>query len=73
MKSYSELTLADDFMFTQVMLHENVSRMFPEELLGTKIKRIKYCDKQKDISDRYGFHGVRMDVYLAEEKINGID
>ncbi len=63
----SELPLRNDFMFGAVMRTRDICQMFLEELLGVNIQRIEFIDKQKDLSDSYTYHGVRLDVYLKDE------
>lgn len=62
-----ELTLANSFMFGEVMRDETVCRLFLEALLQQPIARIEYIGKEQDISDSYANHGIRLDVYLADE------
>ena len=64
----SELPLHNDFMFSQVMRSEEICKLFLEALLGVEIQRIEFIDHQKDLSDSYEYHGVRLDVYLKDEK-----
>lgn len=64
----SELPLYNDFMFSQVMRSEEICKLFLEELLGVKIQRIEFIDRQKDLTDSYEYHGIRLDVYLKDEK-----
>ena len=64
----SELSLRSDFMFGQVMRSEEICRLFLEALLEIEIQRIEFIDRQKDLSDSYEYHGVRLDVYLKDEK-----
>ena len=64
----SELPLRNDFMFGEVMRTSEICQLFLEELLGISIQRIEFIDKQKDLSDSYTHHGIRLDVYLKDEK-----
>ena len=64
----SELPLHNDFMFSQVMRSEEICKLFLEELLGLDIQRIEFIDRQKDLTDSYEYHGIRLDVYLKDEK-----
>ena len=64
----SELPLHNDFMFGQVMRSEEICKLFLEELLGINIQRIEFIDRQKDLSDSYEYHGIRLDVYLKDEQ-----
>ncbi len=63
----SELPLRNDFMFGEVMRTSEICQLFLEELLGVSIQRIEFIDKQKDLSDSYTHHGIRLDVYLKDE------
>ncbi len=63
----SELPLRNDFMFGAVMRTEAICTMFLEELLGRSIQQIRFIDQQKDFSDSYEYHGIRLDVYLKDE------
>lgn len=63
----SELPLRNDFMFGEVMRTSDICQLFLEELLGIRIQRIEFIDKQKDLSDSYTYHGIRLDVYLKDE------
>lgn len=62
-----ELPLSDDFMFGEVMRQEKVCKLFLEALLGKDIRKIQFIEKQKDLTDSYINHGVRLDVYLNDE------
>ena len=64
----SELSLRSDFMFGQVMRSEEICQLFLEALLGIEIQRIQFIDRQKDFSDSYEYHTIRLDVYLKDEK-----
>ena len=63
----SELPLRNDFMFGEVMRTHEICQLFLEELLGVSIQRIEFIDKQKDLSDSYTHHGIRLDVYLKDD------
>lgn len=64
----SELPLKSDFMFGQVMRSEEICKLFLEALLGIEIQRIEFLDRQKEMNDSYDYHGIRLDVYLKDEK-----
>ena len=63
----SELPLHADFMFGQVMRSGEICKLFLEALLGVPIQRIEFLDRQKDFTDSYEYHGIRLDVYLKDE------
>ena len=62
-----ELPLKNDFMFGQVMRSPDICKLFLEELLGKEIDHIEYIENQKEISDSYEHHGIRLDVYLRDD------
>ena len=66
-KPFHELTLADDFMFGEVMRRPKNAKPFLEALLGKKIGSITAIDKQKELTDGAALHGVRLDVCLEDE------
>ena len=66
--NYKELPLSDDFMFGEIMRRPHICKLFLEALLGKRIARIEYITKQQDISDSYTSHGIRLDVYLKDDK-----
>ena len=63
-----DLSLANDFIFAEVMRQPENVRPFLEALLGKRIGEIKSIDKQKDIKDGWLLHGIRLDVALADEE-----
>lgn len=67
-KKFQDLTLADDFLFGETMRHQEVCKPFLEKVLGKKIRRIEYIERQQDLTDTYDAHGIRLDVYLADDK-----
>ena len=64
----SELSLKSDFMFGQVMRSEEICSLFLEALLDVSIQRIEFLNRQKELSDSYEYHGIRLDVYLKDEQ-----
>ncbi|MEH2933605.1 Rpn family recombination-promoting nuclease/putative transposase [Acutalibacter sp. JLR.KK004] len=66
-KKFQDLTLADDFIFGEVMRQPDNIKPFLEALLGKEIARVVVIDKQKDLKDEYDAHGIRLDVYLEDE------
>ena len=40
-KTFDELTIADDFMFSKVMLNQRLAKHFLEVILGCKIQSIQ--------------------------------
>ena len=66
-KSWSELTITDDYMFKLVMSHKNICKHLVEKILGIKIKEIKYLENEKSFKNTYENKGIRLDVYAEDE------
>lgn len=64
----SEFPLKNNFMFGQVMHTEEICKLFLEALLEIEIERIEFLDRQKDFADSYEYHGIRLDMYLKDDK-----
>ncbi|MBQ0040756.1 MAG: Rpn family recombination-promoting nuclease/putative transposase [Clostridiales bacterium] len=69
MKKYEELTFTDDFMFCRIMQYnEDICRDLVELIIGKKIGEIISNDRQRPIEITPDGRGVRMDVYLEDDK-----
>ena len=66
-KTFDELTIADDFMFSKVMLNEKLAKHFLEVILGCKIKSVSYPVCEHFINVRYDAKSVRLDVILEDD------
>lgn len=64
---FKNLPLSDRFMFGEVMRNPGICKLFLEELLQCKIERIVFAAKEVDLSDTVLGHGIRLDVFLADE------
>ena len=64
---FKNLPLSDRFMFGEVMRNSGICKLFLEELLQCKIERIVFAVKEADLSDTVLGHGIRLDVFLADE------
>ena len=67
-EEYLHLPLSNDFMFGEVMQDEEISKEFLEKLLDKEIRRIQYINTQDEIHNKFGAHGIRMDVYIEDGK-----
>ena len=67
-KSIEDLTIADDFMFGAVMSDPKLCKPLLEYILDIKIKQIEYPELQKIIDKRYESKGIRLDVYVEDDK-----
>ncbi len=66
-KTFDELTIADNFIFTKVMLNEKLAKRFLEVILGCKIKSISYPVYERYISVRSDAKSVRLDITLEDD------
>ena len=64
---FRELPISDDYIFGHLMRDVEICRMFLEALLQKKIARVEIVSSQYEITDSYFSHGIRVDVYLADE------
>ena len=67
-KAYEELEIRDDFMFGVIMRDPKYCKPFLETILGIKIRKLEYPESQKTIDLSAGAKGVRLDVYVEDEK-----
>ena len=67
-KTFDELTITDDFMFGAVMSDPKRCKKLLEFILGIKIARIEYKEKQKTIDISYDSKGVRLDLTVIDDK-----
>lgn len=66
-KKFDELTIADNFIFSKVMLNEKLAKHFLEVVLGCKIKSVSYPVCEHCINIRYDAKSVRLDVMLEDD------
>ena len=67
-KEFDELTITDDFMFGAVMSDPKRCKPLLEYILGIKIIKIEYAEKQKVIDLEYRAKGVRLDLHIIDDK-----
>ena len=67
-KAFDELTITDDFMFGAVMSDPKRCKKLLEYILGIKITKIDYKEKQKTIDVSYDSKGVRLDLTVIDDK-----
>ena len=67
-KEFDELTITDDFMFGAVMSDSKRCKPLLEYVLGIKIIKIEYAEKQKVIDLEYRAKGVRLDLHIIDDK-----
>ena len=67
-KAWEELTITDDFMFSQVMKDEEICKEVVETILGIKVGRIEFLTSQHEIEITPEAKSITLDVYLRDEK-----
>ena len=65
---YETIILKDDFMFSVIMRDPKYVKLFLETILRIKIAKIEYPEVQKNIDIAAGAKGIRLDVYVEDEK-----
>lgn len=66
-KTFDELTIADNFIFSKVMLNEKLAKKFLEVILDCKIKSISYPEYERYISIRSDAKSIRLDIILEDD------
>ena len=73
-KRLEDLTITDDFMFSQVMKDEEICKEVVETILGIKVGRIVFLTSQHEIEITPEAKSITLDVYLRdEEKIINVE
>ena len=73
-KKWEELTITDDFMFSQVMKDKEICKEVVEMILGVKVGKIKFLTSQHEIEITPEAKSITLDVYLRdEEKIINVE
>ena len=67
-KPWEELTIRDDYMFKLIMNRRRICKKLLEGTLRIKIKKIRYLETEKALSAQYRSKGIRLDVYVKDEK-----
>ena len=67
-KTIDDLTLMDDYMFAQVMRETKHLKPLLEYILRVKITKIELIEPQKTEKEGYNSKGVRLDLYVEDEK-----
>lgn len=63
-KPWKDVTLSDDYLFSQIMRDGEFCKLFLEMLMGIKIAKVSYLEAQKEENLFPQTKGIRMDVYL---------
>ena len=67
-KTIDELTLMDDYMFAQVMREPRYLKPLLEYVLQARIQEIRLIDTQHSEKEGYDSKGIRLDLYVTDEK-----
>ena len=67
-KKWEDLTITDDFMFSQVMKDEEICKEVVEMILGIKVGKIEFLTSQHEIEINPEAKSITLDVYLRDEK-----
>ena len=65
-KTFEELQIKDDFMFSVIMRNPKFCKPFLERILGVKISRIEYPKSQETIDISADAKSVRLDIYVED-------
>ena len=65
-KAFEELTLADRFIFFNVMQDAGLCKQLLEMILDVEIERIEYLEGEKTIEVRPYSKGIRLDIYVKD-------
>ena len=61
-KKWEELTITDDFMFSQVMKDKEICKEVVETILGIKVGKIKFLTSQHEIEITPEAKSITLDV-----------
>ena len=73
LEELDSLTISNDFLFTKTMEdNPDICQHLIEEILGIKIKSIRYLEREKDLESRVDSKGIRLDVYVEDNGENRV-
>ena len=67
MIDFRHIPLGNDFAFSEVMREPEICKHFLELVLGIRIRRLEFVERERDLSDSFFFHGIRLDVYVEDD------
>ncbi len=68
LERFKPVIIQDDMMFGTVMADPECCKPFLETILGTKIRKIEYPERQKTVTLTLNAKSIRMDVYIEDEE-----
>ena len=73
-KKWLNASIKDNFIFSKTMeLYPDLCRQLLELILNIKIKSISYPEREKTIEARTDSKGIRLDVYVQDDKYRSFD
>ena len=67
-EQYKNMTISHDYMFFSVMQNEELCKEMLETILDVEIEKIEYFEQEKQIKEVYNGKGIRLDVYVRDDK-----
>lgn len=67
-KKWENLDLSNDFIFKNVLRNPDICKRVLSEIMGHEIEKIEFSAYEKTIDARLDSKGVRLDVYVKDEK-----
>ena len=67
MSDLYSITLAHFLVFPEVMREPRLCQRFLEQVLGIKIRKLEFVQKETDFKESALYHGIRLDVYVEDD------
>ena len=67
-KPFDQLTITDNYMFQAVMRDPDCVKPLLEMVIGKAIRKIVFVEPEKTQETGYNSRGIRMDVYIEDDK-----
>lgn len=73
-KKWKDATIQDNFVFSKTMeMNPEICRRLVELILNIRVKKINYPEREKVIESRTDSKGIRLDVYVEDNKHRSFD
>ena len=73
-KKWQDATIQDNFVFSKTMeMNPEICRRLVELILNIRVKKINYPEREKVIESRTDSKGIRLDVYVEDNKHRSFD
>ena len=74
LKKWQDATIQDNFVFSKTMeMNPEICRRLIEIILNIRVKKINYPEREKVIESRTDSKGIRLDVYVEDNKNRSFD